>query len=142
MPFYQNFFAGGFGSVRGFKSNTLGPKATPSVYDPYTTKGQPIGGNVLVEASAEIIFPMPFVKDNRSARPSLFIDAGNVFDSNCPDFSTYCDTLDLSQLRYSAGISLTWITGMGPLSFAISKAFNTVYSDEEETFQFELGRTF
>ena len=83
-----------------------------------------------------------FVKDNRSVRPSLFIDAGNVFDSNCPDFSTYCDTLDLSQLRYSAGISLTWITGMGPLSFAISKAFNTVYSDEEETFQFELGRTF
>jgi outer membrane protein insertion porin family len=142
MPFYQNFFAGGFGSVRGFKQNTLGPKATPSVYDPYTIKGQPIGGNVLVEASAEIIFPMPFVKDNRSARPSLFIDAGNVFDSNCPDFSTYCDTLDLSQLRYSAGISLTWITGMGPLSFAISKAFNTVYSDEEETFQFELGRTF
>jgi outer membrane protein insertion porin family len=142
MPFYQNFFAGGFGSVRGFKQNTLGPRSTPSPFDPYTEKGQPIGGNVLIEGSAEIIFPMPFIKDNRSVRPSLFVDVGNVFDSNCPDYAFYCDSLDLDLLRYSAGVSLTWITGMGPLSFAVSKAFNTVYWDEEEMFQFELGRTF
>ncbi len=142
LPFYQNFFAGGFGSVRGFKQNTLGPRSTPSLYDPYTTKGSPIGGNVLVEGSAEIIFPLPFIKDSRSVRPAIFVDVGNVFDTTCPDYSGSCDSLDLDLLRYSSGLSLTWITGMGPLTFGVAKTFNTNFSDEEEFFQFELGRSF
>jgi outer membrane protein insertion porin family len=142
LPFYQNFFAGGFGTVRGFKQNTLGPLATPSLYDPYTKKGQPIGGNTLVLAGAELIFPMPFVKDGRSMRPVMFIDSGNVFNSNCPSVSTVCDQVDLNLLRYSVGFSLTWITGMGPMTFGIAKAFNYSNSDQTEFFQFELGRTF
>ena len=33
LPFYEHFFAGGFGSVRGYEVNTLGPRATePIVY--------------------------------------------------------------------------------------------------------------
>jgi len=142
LPFYENFFAGGFGSVRGFKQNTLGPLSTPSQFDPYTKKGQPFGGNTLVLAGAEIIFPMPFVKDGRSMRPVLFFDSGNVFNSKCPKVSTVCDEIDLNLLRYSVGFSLTWITGMGPMTFGIAKAFNYSDSDETEFFQFELGRTF
>ncbi len=142
LPFYENFYAGGFGSVRGFKQNTLGPLATPSLYDPYTDKGQPIGGNVLVLAGAEIIFPMPFVKDGRSMRPALFIDSGDVFQTDCPRYSKVCDNVDLNLLRYSVGFSLTWITGFGPMTFGIAKAFNYSKTDETEFFQFELGRTF
>lgn len=142
LPFYENFFAGGFGSVRGFKQNTLGPLSTPSPFDPYTDKGQPIGGNLLIEGGAEIIFPMPFVKDGRSMRPVLFIDTGNAFNTNCPNYSRVCDGPDLNLLRYSVGFSLTWITGMGPMTFGIAKAFNYSNSDETEFFQFELGRTF
>jgi outer membrane protein insertion porin family len=93
-------------------------------------------------AGAEIIFPMPFVKDGRSMRPVLFIDSGNVFNSKCPKVSTVCDEIDLNLLRYSVGFSLTWITGMGPMTFGIAKAFNYSDSDETEFFQFELGRTF
>ena len=37
---------------------------------------------------------------------------------------------------------MTWLTGMGPMSFALVKAFNTKDYDEEEAFQFELGKTF
>ncbi len=34
LPFFEHFFSGGFGSVRGFESNTLGPRGTPAVlYD-------------------------------------------------------------------------------------------------------------
>jgi outer membrane protein insertion porin family len=142
LPFYQNFYAGGFGSVRGFKQNTLGPRSTPSPFDPYTQSGDPFGGNVLLEGSAEIIFPLPFIKDSHSVRPSLFIDVGNVFQTNCPTYAQYCQEPDLSLLRYSAGVSLTWITGMGPLSFALAKTFNTNFWDQEEVFQFELGKTF
>ncbi|MDZ7826751.1 MAG: BamA/TamA family outer membrane protein [Gammaproteobacteria bacterium] len=40
------------------------------------------------------------------------------------------------------GAGLTWLTGLGPLTFGIAKAFNTGPLDEEEFFQFELGRTF
>ena len=96
----------------------------------------------LILAGAEIIFPMPFVKDGRSMRPVLFIDSGEVFNTKCPKVSTVCDEPDLNLLRYSVGFSLTWITGMGPMTFGIAKAFNYSDSDETEFFQFELGRTF
>ncbi len=143
LPFYENFFAGGFGSVRGFKQNTLGPLSTPSPFDPYAREAvNRSAATRLSMAGAEIIFPMPFVKDGRSVRPVLFIDVGNVFNTECPKVSKICDEIDLNLLRYSVGFSLTWITGMGPMTFGIAKAFNDSDSDETEFFQFELGRTF
>jgi outer membrane protein insertion porin family len=142
LPFYEHYFAGGFGSVRGFKQNTLGPRSTPGRFDPYTGEGDPFGGNFLTEASAEIIVPLPFVKDTRSLRPVVFFDMGNVFNTNCPDVSVVCSSFDMNEMRYSTGFAVTWITGMGPMTFGLAKTFNASEFDEEETFQFELGRTF
>ncbi len=157
FPFYENFFAGGFGSVRGFESSTLGPRATEGpntiVYD---RDGSPIGGNLLVEASAELIFPLPLVENMRQFRPVLFLDIGNVFNTDCPtaerlaaasgvsveEIVLRCSEVSADELRYSAGISVTWLTGMGPMTFALSVPFNGAPWDEEEAFSFELGRTF
>jgi outer membrane protein insertion porin family len=153
LPFYEHFYAGGFGSVRGFKQNTLGPQSTPSPLDPFPDI-RPYGGNLLVEGSAELIFPVPFLKEVRSFRPVLFFDFGQVFNTDCAAVSqvpiviggvvipSRCENLDFSLMRYSAGLAVTWITGMGPMSFALSKPMNVGDFDEEETFQFELGRTF
>lgn len=151
LPFYEHFFAGGFGSIRGFEASTLGPRSTEPTVDSngnpippgfFRDDGDPFGGNLLIEASAELIFPLPFVEDNRQFRPVIFVDAGNVFNTNCPQVSTRCFDLDADEFRYSVGIGVTWLTGLGPMTFGFSKPFNTKEFDEEESFQFELGRTF
>ncbi len=141
FPFYKHFFAGGMGSVRGFDGNSLGPRSTPSPQDRFNDP-DPIGGNVLIEMSAEILFPLPFVEDQTQMRSVLFFDAGNVFNTNCPQVSVYCLDIDEGELRYSAGIAFTWITGFAPLSFSLSFPINEKEGDEKESFQFELGKSF
>ena len=183
LPFYEHFFAGGFGSVRGFEVNTLGPRATPpSIYtveqpvtgidengvptevggptgrefgyilDPATERlvfetfqqrrPAPFGGNVLVEGSAELLFPLPFLKDRSRVRSAFFIDAGNVFQTQCGINQRNCFEPDVGELRYSAGIGVTWLSGFGPLTFAIASPLNAGPDDREEVFQFTLGQSF
>lgn len=141
FPFYKHFFTGGMGAVRGYKTNTLGPRGTPSPLDNFN-RFEPIGGNVLVETSAEILFPLPLVKDQRQIKSVFFLDAGNVFNTNCGITSVICNSIEDGELRYSAGIAISWITGFAPLSFALSFPFNEKSGDESESFQFEIGKTF
>ena len=125
LPFFQNFYAGGIRSVRGYQANTLGVKEN----------GQALGGNLLVTGGAEIIFPVPFMKKTlRSFRLSAFTDFGNVYDVN--------EEFDASLLRYSAGLSAIWISPFGAMSFSIAQPFNEQEGDTTESFQFSLGSTF
>jgi outer membrane protein insertion porin family len=180
LPFFRNFYSGGFASVRGFKSNTLGPRGTPAdiyrigracvavdangsctqfsneaayVVDPETGEilvdtlqsqrdADPFGGNILVEGSVELLFPLPFVKDQRSLRSALFLDVGNVFSTTCGTTQVNCTDVDFAELRYSVGFGVTWITGFGPLTFSLAKPLNEGDYDESEVFQFSLGRGF
>ncbi|MEQ8857851.1 MAG: outer membrane protein assembly factor BamA [Pseudomonadales bacterium] len=151
LPFYEHFFSGGFGSVRGFETNTLGPRSTDPEIDfdgdgvpdtLFRRDPPPFGGNLLTEASAELIFPLPFIEDNRQFRPVLFFDVGNVFNTDCPEVSVICSSFDEADLRYSVGVAVTWITGLGPMTFGLAKPFNDDEFDQTEIFQFELGRTF
>ncbi|QFT54179.1 outer membrane protein assembly factor BamA [Microbulbifer sp. THAF38] len=169
LPFFENFYAGGFGSVRGFKRNTLGPRSTPAEFYtqlPCATDGEsitqncyqvdengnldirqngdadPFGGNILVEGSAEVIFPLPFIKDQRSLQSAFFIDAGNVFDTSCDETQINCYDVDFGKMNVSAGIGLTWVTGFGPLTFSLAKALKENDDDETEVFQFTLGNSF
>ena len=139
-PPYENFSAGGLNSVRGVEQNSLGPRA---VYDNFfSTYNRPVGGTYSLEGGFDLIFPIPFLEDTRSVRSSVFLDYGNVFSEECRSYETNCSELDLSELRYSLGLGVTWITALGPMSFAISSVFGDDELDETETFQFEIGNQF
>ena len=140
-PPYQHFYAGGMKSVRGFKQNYLGPKAVYS--GAFTPRYQrPIGGPYSITGGLDLIIPLNFVPDQRSIRGSVFLDYGNVFSDGCLPYEVNCYEFDLSELRYSIGIGVTWITALGPLSFAIASVFNDSPTDRTETFQFEIGTQF
>ncbi len=134
LPFYEHYFAGGINSVRGYDNNSLGLRTTPDASDLGTD--DPFGGDLLFENSAELIFPIPFVKDQRSMRFAYFVDAGNVFDTN-RDYD-----FDFRELRWSTGLSLQWNTFIGPLGFSFGKAINATESDQTQFFQFSLGQPF
>lgn len=123
---YERYYAGGISTVRGYSSNSL--FSTSGTRDSY---GDPLGGNARLLASAELIFPPPWDLESKSMRLKAFVDAGNVYD-------TY-DSVDIDQLRYSTGLSLAWLTPVGPLTFSYAKPLNDKAEDETETFQFTLG---
>ncbi len=140
-PPYQYFYAGGMRSVRGFKQNYLGPKA---VYQSgiAVRNQRPVGGPYSLTGGLDLIIPLNFVPDPRSIRGSVFFDYGNVFSDGCRSYETNCYEFDLSELRYSLGVGITWITALGPLSFALASVFNDSPTDRTETFQFEIGTQF
>ena len=148
VPFYEHYYAGGIGSVRGFRDSTLGPKSTPSLNDPDRDE-LPFGGNIKVTGGAELIFPVPFIQDQRSLRTVLFLDAGNVYDTYCSsnnlpsgDDNPGCGKFDAGELRYSAGVGLSWLTALGPLGFSLAVPLNSDSADDTQVFQFTLGQTF
>lgn len=122
LPFFENYFAGGVRSVRGFEDNTLGPK---------DSKGNPIGGSVQVVGGAEILFPIPFVEGTKSFRLGTFFDIGNVY-SDVSDF-------DATELRYSVGVSSLWISPLGPLAISLGFPLNDKSGDNVQNFQFTVG---
>ena len=138
FPFYEHFYAGGFGSVRGYERSTLGPKIEDSRY----RRGRPFGGNLLVLANAELIFPLPFVDESRGVRSVYFIDAGSVFNTECPAVSLDCHDFDVEEMRVTTGFSVSWLSRMGPMTFALVQPLNDKPGDDVERFSFELGQTF
>ncbi len=125
MPFFENFFAGGIRSVRGFEDNTLGPK------DEF---GEAIGGSFLTVFNAEIIFPLPFVETASATRLSAFFDIGNVYSD--------INTFEAGDLRYSAGLAGVWASPLGPISVSVGFPLNAEDGDEEQNFQFTVGSFF
>lgn len=133
LPFFQNFYVGGIGSVRGYENGSLGPKASNDDY---------LGGSRKAILNAEVLFPMPGLKDNRSLRLSMFADAGSVWDGDKTN-AYYNEGGDFSsELRYSAGVALTWISPMGPMKFIYAYPINDKPTDKLQRFQFQLGTVF
>lgn len=126
-PPYENFFAGGSRSVRGFRDGSLGPRDTP--FD------NQFGGRLRTTLQNELIIPLPLESDQRSTRMSLFYDIGNVY-ADADDFSA-------SELRSAYGIAFQWFTpflGLLDLSYAI--ALDTQPGDRRDGFQIQFGSGF
>ena len=115
-------------------------------YNPYANseynKRVSIGGNVKVEGSLQLIFRLPFIEDQRSMRSAFFFDFGNVFSDNCKEYQFNCYKPSIDDLRYSYGVGITFVTGFGPMSFAISKPTNAGQYEETKQFQFTVGNVF
>ena len=193
LPFFKNFYSGGFGSVRGFRRSSLGPQASAPgnysrqatdyvafdsngdgindsydseglayllcdetmrdymgrvqcndnellrTYGTVNTRNRAFGGNMLVEFGADLIFPLPFIDDQRSFQTSLFLDVGNVFDTDCAETQINCTSFDAEELRASVGIGLNWLSAMGPLTFSLAKTLKENEGDDREAFQFSLA---
>lgn len=147
LPFYQNYMAGGIGSLRGFSYGAIGPRA---IYLNQNGKFESlsadvIGGNAMALASLELIMPTPFVSDKyqHNVRTSFFVDAASVWDTNWDrkkypnlDFGNY------KRVRSSAGIAFQWNSPIGPLLFSYAKPLKKYQYDEIEQFQFSIGGSF
>lgn len=155
VPFFNNFYGGGLGSVRGYESGSLGPK----VYEIYGNSRNIVnyGGTYKAYASAELLFPFPGVKDQRSVRLSVFADAGSVWDGKTYNTGAYSATNPYgtngyysqdhrstfsNELRYSVGAALTWLSPLGPMKFSFAHPMRRRDNDQIQRFQFQLGTTF
>jgi outer membrane protein insertion porin family len=127
VPFFDNYYVGGIGSVRGFESGTLGPK---------DDNDYSLGGTRKAVMSTELLFPFPGLRDNRSVRMSLFADAGSLWDPAVSGSTAQ------SELRYSVGWALTWISPIGPMKFSYAIPMHKTSTDKLQRFQFQLGTVF
>jgi outer membrane protein insertion porin family len=127
LPFFENFFGGGPGSVRGYAARSIGPR------DSY---GDPLGGNAMYAGNIELLFPPPFVKESNTVRLATFFDFGSVVDT------TDTDLFDADEFRYSVGLGASWLSPVGALTLSYAFPLKTDGQDEKEQFQFSFGQTF
>jgi outer membrane protein insertion porin family len=179
VPFYDHYYAGGLGSIRGFDNNTIGPTDTllrclnppgdPSGDGdckdtgwPYGEReemydGDPFGGNARLLGSVELLFPVPFVEDQKAVQSYLFFDGGSVFNTEYTqqDLNQYAQknlyinnagdkeySISMDHMRYSVGLGIDWTTPFGPISVSFAKPIQKSDTDQTQFFQFSLGKTF
>ena len=134
VPFFQNYYLGGIGSVRGYSNGSLGP---------LDKNNDALGGTRKVVGNAELLFPLPGIKDSRAVRLSLFADAGSIWGNATPSTPAYPNRNSFNEnLRYSSGGALTWLSPMGPMKFSVALPLKKRPGDKLERFQFQLGTIF
>ena len=120
LPFFKNYYAGGIETMPGFNANTLGPK---------DENGNGLGGNILTLAGIDLIFPNHI---SRTLRTAFIFNAGNV----------YQNALKLGDLRYSAGIKVSWFSPLGAvIEISLAEPLNAKPGDKKQIFGFSFGAT-
>ncbi|HHH40153.1 MAG TPA: outer membrane protein assembly factor BamA [Sedimenticola sp.] len=125
LPPWENFFAGGIKTVRGYQDFSLGPR---------DSNGDPLGGTMRFVGNAEILFPAPFKLMEKTVRLSIFADGGQVYDGETD--------VDLNDIRYSVGMAGFWLSPFGALGLSLAMPFNDKSEDDIQYFQFSFGSAF
>jgi translocation and assembly module TamA len=120
IPANHRFYAGGGGSVRGYRYQSLSPLAS---------NGQVIGGRSLFTASFEARWR---VTDTIGLVP--FLDMGQAFRAEYPDFS--------EPLRYAAGLGFRYYTAIGPIRVDVALPINPRPGDAGYGIYFGIGQAF
>lgn len=156
LPFYEKLTSD-FNALRGFVSNSFGPRAI------YLEEGQcklsedGAGGNALMTASVSLIFPTPFLSEKyrHAVRTAWFVDVGSLWDTHWRSSDLVGKTWingvnptsipnygDAKRIRVSTGVSLHWLSPLGPLTFSYAVPIKQYPGDKKEAFQFYIGTEF
>ncbi len=155
VPVYERYFLGGINTIRGFQLFSLGPKVNvlsqqqPSAYLSQFT----IGGNLQLILNSEIEFPIFAAVQIKGV---VFFDAGNAYNtekqrycpsssavSNIPDVFSPCNQYPtFSNLRYSVGFGIRWVSPIGPLRFEWGIPLNRQQGEDPIVFEFTIGNFF
>jgi outer membrane protein insertion porin family len=125
LPIFEKYYAGGVRSVRGYESSSLGPR---------DSENDPLGGDLQVIGSTEVLFPIEALGSADTFRVGVYFDIGNVFED--------VDSYDTGELRRSVGLSAKWFSFIGPIEFSYAFPLNEESDDDIENFQFSLGASF
>ena len=158
---FENNTVGPRGVFRIPATGLTGPDgqvyAGNSSNDQVAVSSRSLGGNAMALGGLELIVPTPFVDEemDSSVRTSFFVDIGNVWDtefdydkykdlqqSSSVNSDTLLDYSDWTQYRSSAGLSVQWISPMGPMVFSFSKTIQDREGDDAKFFTFNIGQTF
>ena len=119
-PIFERFFAGGQGSIRGFKYRGVGPRKNDTE----------LGGDFMALASAEYQFPIY----EKTLSGVLFLDTGTV-EKN----------ITLGAWRASVGFGVRFtVPFFGPVPFALDFGIPIAKQsgDQTEIFSFSIGTSF
>ncbi len=140
---------GGTPSPTGSTACCLGPD-----HDYLQVSPRSVGGNAIAVGGIELIVPTPFLDESysNSVRTSFFVDVGNVWDTefNIADyqdlapieFAKIADYSDVGRYRASGGLSIQWLSPMGPMIFNFAKSIKEAEDDDTAFFSFNIGKTF
>jgi len=121
-PFFERFYGGGIGSVRGFEFRGISPRSGPA--------DDRVGGDFSLFGSAEVSFPI--TGDN--LRGVVFFDAGTVEE----DF-------EIGTIRTSVGAGIRLVLPLlGQTPIAVDLAYPITKDDDDDTqiisFSFGISR--
>jgi outer membrane protein insertion porin family len=122
LPAYEKFYLGGIDSIRGFKYADISPR------DPLTNER--IGGDKFTQINIEYRFPL--IK-KLGVMGTVFFDAGNVYGSGQPFFSS---------MRTAVGTGFRWFSPMGPLRVEWGYNLRPKSYEKHSAWEFTVGSQF